>query len=362
MKILITAGTRPNFVKLAPLMRSLNKEKYITIKLVHTGQHYSYNMTDIFFKELDIPTPDYNIKYDHSQYSNHGGQTGIIMIEFEKICLREKPDLVIIIGDVNSTLACGLVASKLHIKIAHIEAGYRSYDKNIPEEINRVISDYISDYLFCSEIEPVNNLKKENNPNKIFLVGDLMIDNLFYNLNKISDKKNNKEYILVTIHRQSNINNINNLKEIINTLNILSKQIKIIFPIHPHTLQICKKNNLYNKLKNKNIELLNPQSYLTCLKLIKNSKLIITDSGGIQTESSLLNIPCITIRDITELKSTVLYGTNIVIGKYITSKHITSTVLNSLNNPKQSCYPNHMKKLMDGKTSNRIVEKIKHLL
>lgn len=350
MKILLTAGARPNFMKLSPIVRALKKyHPNIIFKIVHTGQHYDPNMSDIFFKELEIPEPHHNLCVGSM---SHGEQTGYIMIEFEKVCIKEKPDLVVVIGDVNSTLACALVAAKLHIKVAHVEAGLRSYDMSMPEEINRLVADSVSDYLFCTIKEAVVNLKKENySNNRIFLVGDTMIDNLLHNINKISHNPyGNDPYIAVTLHRASNTDDKDKLKNILIAIDKLAEEYKVIFPIHPRTQKKILEYRLESYLQC--IEILNPLGYIDFLTLIKYSKVILTDSGGLQIEAAALKIPCVTMRENTEQIDTLNYGNNILVGS--NSDKIYNYTLERLS-PKYK-----LKKLdddlRDGKSAERICE------
>ncbi len=348
MKILLTAGARPNFMKLAPIIRELKKHPEIDFQIVHTGQHYDDNMNDVFFRDLDIPKPNYNLGVGSG---SHATQTAKIMLEFEKICDYEKPDLVIVIGDVNSTLACALVASKLHIDIAHIEAGLRSYDLKMPEEINRLVADQVSKYLFCTIPEAVDNLRKENyKEDRIFLVGDTMIDNLLYNVSKINHNPYGDEpYIALTMHRDTNVDNKEILEELLRTLKHISNHYKIIFPMHPRTKKKVEEFGFQKYLVN--IETLEPLGYIDFLTLIKYSKLIITDSGGLQIEAAALQIPCITMRDTTEQVDTLKYGHNVLVG-HDYGKMIHEFVIRTQPNFE---LPKLDDGLRDGKVSERIV-------
>jgi UDP-GlcNAc3NAcA epimerase len=316
MKILTVVGARPQFIKLAPLSKIL-RENGINEIIVHTGQHYDENMNDLFFKELEIPDPDYNLGIGSG---NHGEQTGRMLIEIEKIILKEKPNLVIVYGDTNSTLAGALAASKLHIKLAHVEAGLRSFNKRMPEEINRVLTDHVSDILFCPTQTAVENLKNEGITNGVYLVGDVMFDALLH-FSKISDMKSNilerlninqKEYYLATIHRAENTDDHERLK---NILTAISKMDEIVvFPIHPRTRKMVNYYGLNGLLKNNNVKVIDPVGYLDMLKLEKNAKAILTDSGGVQKEAFWLKVPCITLRDETEWIETVNLGWNRLVG------------------------------------------------
>jgi len=306
-KIAIIVGARPNFMKVAPLLRLLDKQSHYTTTLIHTGQHYDKKMSDVFFEDLDIRKPDYNLNVGSG---SHGIQTAQIMEKFEKICQEIMPDLLIVVGDVNSTMACSIVAKKLHVKVAHIEAGLRSHDRNMPEELNRLITDSISDYFFVTEKSGEDNLIKEgHDKNNIFFVGNLMIDSLHYGLNKISSKEKMFEgdYGLITLHRPSNVDDINKLKDILDGLSYISNEIKLFFSIHPRTKKKIQEHSI---ALNKNIEILDAMPYLDFLNIMKNSKVIFTDSGGIQEESTALKIPCYTLRNNTERPVTISQGSN----------------------------------------------------
>lgn len=306
-KVLTVVGARPNFMKAAPLLRELEKSPKINSLLVHTGQHYDKNMSGVFFDDLNIQKPDYLFNTGSGTQSY---QTGKIMEKFEDVCTQINPDLIIVLGDINSTMACSIVAKKLHIKLAHIEAGLRSNDKNMPEEINRLITDSISDYFFITEKSAEKNLINEgHNKNQIFFVGNLMIDSLHYGLDKIKNLPNAKDgdYGLITLHRPSNVDDYSNLKNIINNLINISNEIKLYFSIHPRTKKQIQNHNIN---LGENIEILDAQNYLEFLHLMKDSKVIFTDSGGIQEESTVLKIPCYTLRYNTERPITISQGTN----------------------------------------------------
>jgi UDP-N-acetylglucosamine 2-epimerase (non-hydrolysing) len=303
MKIISVVGARPNFMKMAPVHREFtSKYKDIEHLICHTGQHYDDKMSKIFFDEFNLSEPDFYLGVGSG---SHAEQTAKIMIEFEKVAIAQQPNLIIVYGDVNSTLACSIVASKLGIKIAHVEAGLRSFDMSMPEEINRILTDRISDFLFVTEKSGIENLKNEGVPsNKIFFVGNVMIDSLLLFLRETANSDilsklglDGDDYILITMHRPSNVDSPEFLSDFFQLLKHFSSKVKIVFPIHPRT-----KNNL-SKLNisfNSNIILTEPIGYLDFLTLIKNSKLILTDSGGIQEESTFLKKQCITIRNNTE--------------------------------------------------------------
>ena len=312
MKITSVVGARPQFIKLAILSKEL-RENHNEI-IIHTGQHYDDNMSRYFFEEMQIAKPDYNLNIGSG---SHGKQTAEMLIGLEDIFLHQKPDVVITFGDTNTTLATGLAATKLNIPVAHIEAGLRSHNREMPEEINRILTDHISDYLFAPTLTAMENIKSENLYGKPFLVGDVMYDSLLY-YGKIAEQKSRilknlklkqKEYILLTLHRPYNVDNIQKLQNIFSAL----KQTKrfIVLPVHPRT---CKMIESTNTIIPENISIIEPLGYLDFIFLQKHSEKIITDSGGIQKEAYLNGIPCITIRPETEWIETVKAGWNVLVG------------------------------------------------
>ncbi|MFW9784979.1 MAG: non-hydrolyzing UDP-N-acetylglucosamine 2-epimerase [Candidatus Heimdallarchaeota archaeon] len=332
-KFCLVAGARPNFMKIAPLIHELIK-KQVPYTLVHTGQHYDTNMSKVFFDDLKIPLPDY---YLNVGSASHAVQTAKIMIEFEKFILKERPMIVVVVGDVNSTIACALVAKKLGIKIAHVEAGLRSFDQTMPEEINRILTDQLSDFLFITEESAMVNLINEGiNPDKIFFVGNVMIDTLIKNLEKANKinvlskfKLENKNFALVTFHRPSNVDQKEDLQRILEILGYLQEKLTIFFPIHPRTKKNIDKFKLGEFIKNKNIILSEPISYLDFLSLMNKSRMLLTDSGGIQEEASYLRVPILTVRNNTERPITIDKGTNTLVGKNLEEiKVLTGDILN----------------------------------
>ncbi|TAM97885.1 MAG: UDP-N-acetylglucosamine 2-epimerase (non-hydrolyzing) [Chitinophagaceae bacterium] len=318
-KIISVVGARPNFMKVAPLYRAFKKYPDKIQHLVcHTGQHYDEKMSKIFFDELEMPKPDFYLGIGSG---THAEQIAGVMVAFEKVLQNEKPDLVLVVGDVNSTIACSLVASRFNIKVAHVEAGLRSFDRTMPEEINRILTDTIADYLFVTEQSGIDNLKQEGIPDgKIFFVGNVMIDSLVFYLSKIEKSDilrklhcTKKDYILVTLHRPANVDTEEELKQLFEMLNRIADRRKIIFPIHPRTKNNLRKFHLINMVSDK-IFLTEPLGYIEFISLIKNSLMIVTDSGGIQEESTYLQVPCITVRNNTERPVTVTVGTNRLIG------------------------------------------------
>lgn len=330
MKIIMVAGARPNFMKIAPLMREMVKYEKINAVLVHTGQHYDDRMSKFFFDDLGIPKPDINLNVGSA---SHAVQTAEIMRKFEYVITEERPDLIIVVGDVNSTIACALTAAKLGVKIAHVEAGLRSYDRTMPEEINRILTDAISDYLFITEKSAEINLLKEGIPKgKIFFVGNVMIDTLLQHKKKalnsdILDQlglSSNINYALLTLHRPSNVDEIDTFRSILEALHTISEHIPILFPCHPRTQKKLEEFGLEkyiqqfafdNRVINcTGIYIIKPLGYLDFLKLMIHAKMVLTDSGGIQEEATILNVPCLTLRENTERPITVEQGTNILVG------------------------------------------------
>ncbi len=318
MKILTILGARPQFIKAGSVSREIAKHKEIKEIIVHTGQHYDTNMSEIFFKEMQIPKPDYFLGIGGK---SHGAMTGKMIEKIEELALKEKPDWIMVYGDTNSTLAGSIVASKLHIKLAHVEAGLRSFNMKMPEEVNRILTDRVSDILFCPTKTAVENLKKEGYPfntangeQKIVNVGDVMQDGaLFYK--QFAKKPSNLElktsnFILCTIHRAENTDNPKRLKAIFEALNEIAKEQQIILPLHPRTKKIIE--NL--ELKIDNLTIIEPVGYLEMIWLIDNCSLVMTDSGGLQKEAFFFNKPCITLRDETEWVELVELGVNILVG------------------------------------------------
>lgn len=322
--------------------------------ICHTGQHFDKKMSQVFFDELEMPVPDFNLGVGGG---SHAEQTAKIMVAFEKILLLEKPDLVIVPGDVNSTLAAALVAIKLHIPVAHVESGLRSFDRTMPEEINRILADEIADMLFVNEQSGLDNLKHEGKaPRKIFFTGNVMIDSLVHYLPKIDQSTilteigvNAKNYILATFHRPSNVDNDDNLKQIVTTISNLAQDYTIVFPIHPRTKKHLERLDLL-RLLGSNIVILEPIGYLQFLHLTKNAALVITDSGGIQEETTFLGVQCLTVRNNTERPSTVDMGTNQLLGQdYILVEQKAREVLKG--KLKKGIIP----PMWDGKAAERIV-------
>lgn len=321
IKILHIVGARPNFMKAAPVIRALGSWSNIYQIIIHTGQHYDPEMSEIFFKQLDIPEPDINLEVGSG---SHSVQTAEIMVRLEQVLIREKPDLVIVYGDVNSTLAGALVCAKLLVPLAHVEAGLRSFDRTMPEEINRLVTDQLAELLFTHSPEAEQNLLREGiSPQKIHYVGNVMIDTLVNLLPFAKERWDNlssifnidvHNYALVTLHRPSNVDKGSSLKAIMDTLNEISNLVKVIFPVHPRTRKNLERNGL-NLDQNSSFRLIDPLGYLDFLALQCQASFVITDSGGIQEETSYLNIPCLTLRENTERPITITMGTNVLVGQ-----------------------------------------------
>ncbi len=314
MKIVTIVGARPQFVKCAPVSRELRKEH--TEILVHTGQHYDTEMSDIFFDELQIPKPDYNLGVGSG---SHGKQTGEILAKIEEVLLKEKPDLVIVYGDTNSTLAGALAAAKLHIPVAHVEAGLRSFDRTMPEEINRVLTDHISDLHFCPTRTAVDNLRNEGITRGVHLVGDVMVDALEFNREIAKERSQilkrlsltSKQYLVLTVHRPANTGSQVHMENIIGAVG--EAGLPVVFPVHPRTKKFLEEYGMWDRLP-ANIVVTEPLGYLDMLNLMRHTYKILTDSGGIQKEAYILRVPCITLRDVTEWVETVEEGGNVLVG------------------------------------------------
>ena len=362
MKIINVVGARPNFMKIAPLMAAYRSYSNIEPLLIHTGQHYDNKMSDLFFEELGIPRPDINLQVGSA---SHAVQTAEIMKAFEPVVLEHKPDVVIVVGDVNSTVACGLVAAKAGIKLAHVEAGLRSFDRTMPEEINRIVTDAVSDLLFCTEQSGVDNLKKEGIPEvKIHLVGNVMIDSLLKNWTKAKkssildqlDLKGNR-YAVLTLHRPSNVDEPSIFKNIFTALEAIQEDMPVIFPIHPRTRKNLYSSALGDRAKKMpGLRLLDPVGYLDFLRLLSSAAVVLTDSGGIQEEATILKIPCLTLRENTERPATIEYGSNQIVGAD------TARILSAYHKVTNEDTTNYrVPPLWDGRAAERIVEILANL-
>jgi len=361
MIITIVAGARPNFMKIAPIIKAIQQAqkggKNIVYRLVHTGQHYDKKMSSDFFEELGIPNPDINLECGGGSQAQ---QTAAIMIRFETELLKNRPTVVLVVGDVTSTMACTITAKKLCIDVAHVEAGIRSGDMTMPEEINRIVTDAVCDHFFTTT-EMANKQLEQNGieNSKIHFVGNTMIDTLFQNLDKLKKPELWQEYklekngfYLVTLHRPSNVDNPENLCRLIDIILKETDDLPVIFPLHPRT----RKNLSTDYLNNSKLVAVEPMGYLEFIFLLKNSKAVITDSGGITEEATVLNIPCVTLRNSTERPETVTIGSNELAG--INPENLIPYLIKIKNNNwKKSSIPY----LWDGKTSTRIVEKLTEL-
>lgn len=359
IKVINIVGARPNFMKVAPIIRAFEATGEIASLLVHTGQHYDEKMSELFFHQLGIPEPDINLEVGSS---THAIQTANIMKAFEPVLLEHRPDAVLVVGDVNSTIACGLVAVKLGIKVIHVEAGLRSFDRTMPEEINRVLTDSISDLLFCTEQSGVNNLVKEGIPKeKIFLVGNVMIDTLLANKMK-ADKSNILDrlslngdgFAAVTLHRPSNVDEPEVFSRILDALEVVQNDMPVIFPLHPRTLRNIKSFNFEKRLgKLTNLRLIEPLGYLDFLKLMSHARIVLTDSGGIQEETTILKVPCLTLRENTERPVTVTSGLNRIVGT--DTERIIRAYRQAMESPAGEP---EVPPLWDGRAAERIAKKI----
>ena len=357
LKIFLVAAARPNFMKIAPLYHALIKEEWADLKIIHTGQHYDINMSDSFFHDLLLPNPHINLEIGSG---THAEQTGRVMIAFEKELLKEKPDLIIVVGDVNSTMACTIAASKLRVKVAHLEAGLRSFDRTMPEELNRLVTDALADILWTPSPDADRNLINEGViPSRISRVGNIMIDSLELLRTKIESENEMKnyniqprEYAVTTIHRPSNVDSREQLNKLCNILNMISKKIKLLLPLHPRTRTRLKEFGLDNSLKSNNrIIITEPLSYIKFMHLVFHAKFVVTDSGGIQEETTYLGIPCLTLRENTERPITIEQGTN--------SLTNLSSVLMDIEEILHGKYKKGtVPELWDGKTAGRVVDDI----
>lgn len=356
MRILNIVGARPNFPKIAPLMREMRRHSEIEAMLVHTGQHYDHNLSDIFFRQMEIPRPDVNLEVGSG---SHAAQTAEILRRVEPVLLDLRPDIVIVVGDVNSTVAVSLAAVKLGIRVGHVEAGLRSFDRSMPEEINRVVTDAVADYLFVTEHEAVDNLIKEGRPrDSIFHVGNLMIDSLFCFLPLAQQARIGEQlglvegsawqrFGLLTLHRPSNVDSTDKLSGLLSALNSISKDLPIVFPAHPRTQQRL----IETGISHRGLRLIQPLGYLDFMCLLSHATFVLTDSGGIQEETTALGVPCLTIRENTERPITVTQGTNILVGT-----DPDTIVVAARECLYGKCKPGRIPPLWDGHTAERIVD------
>lgn len=318
--VYLVAGARPNFMKIAPIVRAIQTHGGLDYKIIHTGQHYDREMNEVFFEELGIPEPDV---FMAAGGGSHAQQTAKIMVAFEELCQEQRPDAVLVVGDVNSTLACSIVAKKLNIPVAHVEAGLRSGDMTMPEEINRLVTDSISDWFFVTEPSGVEHLRREGKAESvIYYVGHVMVDNVLYQAEKLKNtdtsgfetaafKAANYRYGVVTLHRPSNVDSAEMMARIGGALREISTELPLIFPVHPRTRANLEK---FGVDLGPNVTLVGPQAYMAFLNLWKDAVVVLTDSGGLQEETTALGVPCITIRENTERPVTVDEGSNVLAG------------------------------------------------
>ncbi len=355
MKATLVVGARPNFMKAAPLMREFAARDGIEARLVHTGQHYDANMSKIFFEELELPEPDIYLGIGSG---SHAEQTAKVMVEFEKVVLEDRPDVIIVVGDVNSTVACSLVGSKLWIPVAHVESGLRSFDLAMPEEINRMVTDILSRFCFTTSPEAETNLMKEGvGEERIFFVGNIMIDSLMNFVDKADGSAIlnrlglvEKEYMLVTLHRPSNVDNPDELRELFAMLSRLAERMPIVLPIHPRTKKMLESADPPIALSEQ-LNLIGPAGYLEFVGMMKTAGIVVTDSGGIQEETTVLGVPCVTVRENTERPITIEVGTNILAGT--DPARVEAAVNGILDN---GIGDHSLPPLWDGKTAGRIAD------
>jgi UDP-N-acetylglucosamine 2-epimerase (non-hydrolysing) len=357
LKIVNVVGGRPNFPKIAPILEAMAQVPTITALLVHTEQHYDHEMSRIFFEDLKIPEPDFFLGVGPG---SHAEQTARVMVEFEKVLEKERPDLVVVVGDVNSTLACALVAAKLLVPVAHVEAGLRSFDRTMPEEINRILTDHLSEYLFTTSADADANLLREGIPaGKIHLTGNVMIDTL-RNSEPLARARNaagtlglkRGGYAVLTLHRPSNVDDAKAFAKILDSLQEIQGRLPIVFPIHPRSRKRIAEFGLDTRIERlANLKLSAPLGYLSFLSLMSDARFVMTDSGGIQEETTALGIPCLTLRENTERPVTVEVGTNIVVGTR--PERIVAEAMRLLDGHQRR---GGMPPLWDGRAATRIVD------
>lgn len=354
----LICAARPNFMKVAPLYHALKVEPWAKIVIVHTGQHYDLNMADMIFNDLGLPRPDIHLGVGSG---THAEQTGKVMIEYEKILMKNMPDLVVVVGDVNSTMASAIAAKKLHGMVAHLEAGLRSFDRDMPEEINRVVTDSIADILWTTSEDANENLRREGiTEEKIFYVGNIMIDSLELVRKKIEKLEVRKEfglekncYGVVTLHRPSNVDDEEKLKLLCEKLIQISEDISLVFPVHPRTRKNLEKMGLIKKIeKYQKLQLPGPMSYIRFMNLVFNCSIVITDSGGIQEETTYLGIPCLTLRSNTERPITIKQGTNQLCGVNDLEERVEKRIKEKIGKIRPI-------KFWDGNTAARVVQCIR---
>lgn len=357
LKIMNIVGARPNLPKIAPLMREMKRHADVEPLLVHTGQHYDDKLNDIFFRQMGIPAPDVNLEVGSG---SHAAQTAEILKRIEPVLLDRQPDLVLVVGDVNSTIAVSLAAVKLGMRVAHVEAGLRSFDRSMPEEINRILTDALADYLFVTEDDAIEHLLKEGRPREsIFLVGNVMIDSLRYFLPTAQQSRIGEElgvakgqdwrrFAVLTLHRPSNVDSADKLNELLGAIDSIAAEVPVIFPVHPRTRQRLAQAGVSHHPGLKFVE---PVGYLDFLCLLSRATLVLTDSGGIQEETTALGIPCLTLRENTERPVTITQGTNLLVGT--DPANIVSAARKSLAGESKA---GRIPPLWDGHSAERIVD------
>lgn len=356
MRITIVAGARPNFIKIAPIIQAINKRRAerapVSYRLVHTGQHYDKNLSDTFFEELNIPKPDANLEVKSGSQAT---QTAAIMVAFEKELEQHPTDLVLVVGDVNSTMACAIVAKKMCLKVAHVEAGIRSGDWTMPEEVNRVVTDSITDYFFTTSLTASDNLIRFGaDASRVHFVGNVMIDTLLQNQTRFRKpdfydamQLQEGDYLVLTLHRPSNVDQAESLVHLLEGIDALARDRKVVFPVHPRTKAILDNH----QLSFQNIQCVEPQSYLHFMYLVSGSFAVITDSGGLSEETTVLGVPCFTMRENTERPETHLLGTNTLVGTGL--RNLTNAYMTLLQDgPRAWSVPD----LWDGHASDRIID------